>query len=114
MPMVPELLLQLRDGLFQRHDLLRPLLILMQPVRDLVCAAKHIGASTLVQLRQCGHQATHPILHHLLRTGPDSRNNRCLCSLVFVNALIHKSIDRFISTLNSVIFSSLKLSDFPP
>lgn len=76
MPMVPELLLQLRDGLFQRHDLLCPLLILMQPVRDLVCAAKHIGASTLIQLRQCGHQATHPILHHLSSTGSDSRNNR--------------------------------------
>lgn len=65
-PVVPQLLLKLRDGLLQRHDLLLPLLVLMQPVGNLVRAAKHIRTFLLVQLRQCGHQPTHPIPHHLL------------------------------------------------
>ncbi|TNN74857.1 hypothetical protein EYF80_014957 [Liparis tanakae] len=64
-PVVSQLLLQLRDGLLQRHDLLLPLLVLLQPVGHFVRAAKHIRAFLLLQLRQCGHQPTHPILHHL-------------------------------------------------
>lgn len=71
-PMVPQLLLQLRDGLLQSHDLLLPLLVLMQPIRNLVCAAEHIGAPPLVHLGQRGHQATHPVLHQLPRTRSES------------------------------------------
>lgn len=64
MPVVSQRLLQLRDGLLQRHNLLLPL-VLLQPVGHFVRAAKHIRAFLLLQLRQCGHQPTHPILHHL-------------------------------------------------
>lgn len=68
-PVVPQLLLQLRDGLLQSYNLLFPVLVFMQPVGNFVCAAKHIRASLLVQLRQGGHQPTHPVLHHLLDGG---------------------------------------------
>ncbi len=54
-PVVPQLLLQLRDGLLQRRNLLLSLLVFVQPVGNLVCAAKHVWASLLVQLRQRGH-----------------------------------------------------------
>ena len=64
-PVVPQLLLQLGDGLLQRRDLLLPLLVLVQPVGDLVRAAEHVGALLLVQLWQRGHQPAHAVLHHL-------------------------------------------------
>lgn len=54
MPVVPQILLQLGDGFFERHNLIFPLLILVEPVGNLVCAAKHIRASPLIQLRQGG------------------------------------------------------------
>lgn len=65
MPVVPQLLLQLRDGLPQSGDLLLALLVLVQPVGHFLGAAEHVGAFLLVQLRQRGHQAAHPVVHHL-------------------------------------------------
>lgn len=64
-PVVPQLLLQRGDGLLQRRDLLLPLLVLVQPVGDLLRAAEHVGAPLLVQLWQRGHQPAHAVLHHL-------------------------------------------------
>lgn len=74
-PVVPQLLLQLGDGLLQRPDLLLPLLVLVQPVGNLVRAAKHVRALLLVQLGQRGHQPAHAVLHHLEDGGEFMENN---------------------------------------
>lgn len=89
-PVVPQLLLQLRNCLLQRHNLLLPLLVLMQPEGDLICAAKHVRALLSLQLRQRGHQPAHPILHHLfhdktVRTSRPAVAQRCQKDLVIYN-----------------------------
>ena len=80
-PVVPQLLLQLGDGLLQRRDLLLPLLVLVQPVGDLVRAAEHVGAPLLVQLWQRGHQPAHAVLHHLWDGGDFNEKGTSSASL---------------------------------
>lgn len=66
MPMVAQLLLQLGDGLAQRQDLLLALVVLVEPVGDLVRAAEHIRAALVIQLGQRGHQFARAVLHRLV------------------------------------------------
>lgn len=90
MPVVPQLLLQLRDGLLQGGDLLFTLLILVQPVGNFLRAAEHIRAFLVVQLRQRGNQAAHPIIHHLERRGKFGFSFSALSSLKTLVVLLFK------------------------
>ena len=84
-PVVPQLLLQLRNQLPQLQDLLLALLILMEPVGHFIGATKHVRAPLLIPLWQRGHDLTAAIGQHLVAVLPALDQARALLGTLVVS-----------------------------